>query len=53
MKTQIADTMLIALFPILLDIANVKDWVVIIVGILASIWIIIQVVYRIKNWNRK
>ena len=47
------ETLLVAIFPLILKAADVATWVVIIGGIISSIWVIIQIIWRLKNWNSK
>ena len=47
------ETLLIAYFPFILKAADVATWLVIIGGIISSLWVIIQIIWRLKNWNKK
>ena len=47
------ETLLIAIFPLILKAADVATWVVIIGGIISSLWVLYQFVSRIISDIRK
>lgn len=47
------ETLLIAVFPLLLKAADVATWVVIIGGIISSLWVLYQFVSRIISDIKK
>jgi len=51
MKTTFSDTILVAILSFLVHLSDVRDWVAIAVGVLSAVWIVMQIVWRLKNWN--
>ena len=47
------ETLLIAIFPLILKAADVATWVVIIGGIISSLWVLYQFVSRIISDIKK
>ncbi len=53
MKNNFTETMLVAMLPYLMVIADVKDILIIIGASLSSIWVLIQIIDKLRNWNKK
>ncbi len=53
MKNNFTETMLVAMLPYLMVIADVKDILIIIAASLSSIWVLIQIIDKLRSWNKK
>ncbi|MBC6400954.1 MAG: hypothetical protein GDA37_08095 [Ekhidna sp.] len=52
MKSTFSDTILVAILSFTIYLSEVRDWVAVVVGVFSTIWIIIQIIWRIQNWNK-
>lgn len=52
MQRDFTETLLVILFPLILSTAKVKDTIVIIAGIVSIIWVTIQIIDKLRKWNK-
>lgn len=52
MQRDFTETLLVILFPLILSTAKVKDTIVIIAGIVSIIWVAIQIIDKLRKWNK-
>ena len=53
MKEQITETAVIAMMPWVAVIADINPIAIFVASILSSVWLMLQIVWKIKNWNVK
>lgn len=51
MQKDFTETLLVILFPLILSTAKVKDIIVIIAGIVSIVWVVIQIIDKLRRWK--
>ena len=52
MKTTFLDTVVVGMVPVFLTIADVVPWVTVTAGIVTTFWVLLQIIDKLRNWNK-